>query len=29
MLPEMDGFSVCKAIRAETAVPIIMLTARG
>jgi DNA-binding response OmpR family regulator len=29
MLPEMDGFSVCKAIRAESAVPIIMLTARG
>jgi DNA-binding response OmpR family regulator len=29
MLPGMDGFSVCKAIRAESAVPIIMLTARG
>ncbi len=29
MLPEMDGFAVCKAIRAESAVPVIMLTARG
>jgi OmpR family response regulator RpaB len=29
MLPEMDGFAACRAIRAESAVPIIMLTARG
>lgn len=29
MLPGMDGFSLCRAIRAESAVPIIMLTARG
>lgn len=29
MLPEMNGFEVCKQIRASSAVPIIMLTARG
>jgi DNA-binding response OmpR family regulator len=29
MLPGMDGFEVCKAIRQQSAVPIIMLTARG
>jgi DNA-binding response OmpR family regulator len=29
MLPEMDGFEVCKKIRQEYSVPIIMLTARG
>jgi DNA-binding response OmpR family regulator len=29
MLPEMDGFEVCKAIRQTSNVPIIMLTARG
>jgi OmpR family response regulator RpaB len=29
MLPEMDGFATCRAIRAESSVPIIMLTARG
>ncbi len=29
MLPEMDGFEVCKAIRKESEIPIIMLTARG
>ncbi|MFH1468544.1 MAG: response regulator transcription factor [Pseudomonadota bacterium] len=29
MLPGQDGFEVCRAIRAENAVPIIMLTARG
>jgi len=29
MLPEMDGFDVCRAIRAFSQVPIIMLTARG
>ena len=29
MLPEMNGFDVCKQIRLDSAVPIIMLTARG
>ncbi|MDM8523206.1 response regulator transcription factor [Desulfococcaceae bacterium HSG8] len=29
MLPDMNGFEVCKAIRAEYTIPIIMLTARG
>ena len=29
MLPEMDGFEVCKTIRKHSDVPIIMLTARG
>jgi OmpR family response regulator RpaB len=29
MLPEMDGFAVCRAIRKESDIPIIMLTARG
>ncbi len=29
MLPEMNGFEVCKAIRQTHSVPIIMLTARG
>lgn len=29
MLPEMNGFEVCKVIRRESTVPIIMLTARG
>ncbi len=29
MLPEMDGFELCRAIRKESALPIIMLTARG
>jgi two-component system, OmpR family, response regulator VicR len=28
MLPELDGFEVCRAVRATSAVPIIMLTAR-
>ncbi len=28
MLPEMDGFEVCKRVRAEKDTPIIMLTAR-
>ena len=28
MLPEMDGFEVCKKIRQTSSVPIIMLTAR-
>ena len=29
MLPEQDGFDVCRTIRKTSAVPIIMLTARG
>lgn len=29
MLPEMDGFEVCKTIRKQSDIPIIMLTARG
>ena len=29
MLPEMDGYQVCKEIRRTSAVPIIMLTAKG
>lgn len=29
MLPEMDGFEVCMEIRKRSAIPIIMLTARG
>ena len=29
MLPEMDGFEVCKRIRKNSEIPIIMLTARG
>ena len=29
MLPGMDGFEVCKIIRQNSSVPIIMLTARG
>lgn len=29
MLPEMDGFALCRAIRKESDIPIIMLTARG
>lgn len=29
MLPEMNGFDVCKTIRQHSDVPIIMLTARG
>lgn len=28
MMPEMDGFEVCREVRRETRVPIIMLTAR-
>lgn len=28
MLPEVDGFEVCRTVRAESSVPIIMLTAR-
>ena len=29
MMPVMDGWSVCKTIRAESQTPIIMLTAKG
>jgi two-component system OmpR family response regulator len=29
MLPEMDGFELCRAIRRESDIPIVMLTARG
>ena len=29
MMPVMDGWTVCKNIRAESQVPIIMLTAKG
>jgi len=29
MMPEMDGFEVCRRLREWTQVPIIMLTARG
>ena len=28
MLPEMDGFEVCRRVRAQSDIPIIMLTAR-
>lgn len=29
MIPEPDGYEVCRIIRAQSAVPVIMLTARG
>jgi OmpR family response regulator RpaB len=29
MLPEQDGFALCRAIRAESSIPVVMLTARG
>ncbi len=29
MLPEMDGFEVCRRIRHDSAIPVLMLTARG
>jgi OmpR family response regulator RpaB len=29
MLPEMDGFDLCRTIRRDSDIPIIMLTARG
>jgi len=29
MLPDKDGFEVCRLIRNQSAVPVIMLTARG
>lgn len=29
MMPELDGFQVCREIRRESNVPVIMITARG
>ena len=29
MLPEMDGFELCRTIRRESEIPVLMLTARG
>ena len=29
MLPEMDGFALCRVIRKDSDIPIVMLTARG
>jgi len=29
MLPDLDGFEVCRRVRAKNALPILMLTARG
>ncbi len=29
MLPDLDGFEVCRRVRAESNIPILMLTARG
>ena len=29
MLPEMDGFALCRTIRKESDIPLLMLTARG
>ena len=29
MMPVMDGWAVCRAIRSESATPVIMLTAKG
>ncbi len=29
MMPEMDGFELCRILRKESDIPIIMLTARG
>lgn len=29
MLPRLDGFEVCRAIRSESSVPVVMLTARS
>jgi two-component system OmpR family response regulator len=29
MLPEMDGFALCRTLRQESDIPILMLTARG
>ena len=29
MLPEMDGFEVCRTIRQSSSIPVVMFTARG
>jgi DNA-binding response OmpR family regulator len=29
MLPDMDGLDLCRRIRAQSAIPVLMLTARG
>ncbi len=29
MLPDMDGLDICRKIRARSAIPVLMLTARG
>jgi DNA-binding response OmpR family regulator len=29
MLPDVDGFEVCRRVRAESDIPVLMLTARG
>jgi two-component system phosphate regulon response regulator OmpR len=29
MLPDLDGFEVCRRVRAQSQIPIVMLTARG
>jgi DNA-binding response OmpR family regulator len=29
MLPDMDGLEVCRSVRADSSIPILMLTARG
>ena len=29
MLPDLDGFEICRRIRAKSDVPVLMLTARG
>ena len=29
MLPEQDGFEVCRTIRKDSSLPVVMLTARG
>ena len=29
MLPDLDGFEVCRRVRARSAIPVLMLTARG
>lgn len=29
MLPDLDGFEVCRRVRAQSRIPILMLTARG
>src|SRR5438477_7159211 len=29
MLPDLDGFEVCRRIRAKSQIPVLMLTARG